>query len=117
MLLAQQPSVVLLDEPTTYLDLHNQFRVLDLVETLCDETGMTVLVVLHDIAQASRVADWLVALHDGTVYDRGPPAAVISETMIRDVFGVEADVEFDSSGPSIRPLGHIERDEHPEGDA
>jgi len=117
MLLAQQPSVILLDEPTTYLDLHNQFRVLDLVETLCDETGMTVFIVLHDIAQASRVADWLVAVRDGRVYDRGPPAAVVSEAMMRDVFQVEADVEFDSSGPSIRPLGHIERDEHAEEDA
>lgn len=116
MLLAQEPSVVLLDEPTTYLDLHNQFRVLDLVETLCEENEMTVFIVLHDIAQASRVADWLIALDNGSVYDRGPPSAVITEAMMRDVFQMETNVVFGSDGPCIQPLHHIEPDDQGQTD-
>jgi len=71
MVLAQDTDVLLLDEPTTFLDLHNQFKVLETVRQLNDRTGVTVAVVLHDVAQAARFADYLIALRDGQLYDWG----------------------------------------------
>lgn len=71
MVLAQETDVLLLDEPTTFLDLHNQFRVLETVTQLNEETGVTVAVVLHDVAQAARFADYLIALRGGQLYDWG----------------------------------------------
>ncbi|MFC7176590.1 ABC transporter ATP-binding protein [Halosegnis marinus] len=100
MTLAQEPEVLLLDEPTTFLDLRHQLQVLDAVRELNRERGVTVGVVLHDIAQAARYADNLVALRDGTPYDWGPPADVVTEDLLADVFGVEATVR---EGPEVVP--------------
>ncbi|EMA42830.1 ABC transporter ATP-binding protein [Halococcus saccharolyticus] len=107
MVLAQETDVLLLDEPTTFLDLHHQLRVMETVRRLNREEGVTVAVVLHDIAQAARFADYLIALKDGEVYDWGPPANVVTEGLLADVFGVEAVVEGTEHGPRpvpIRPL-------------
>jgi len=93
MVLAQEPDVLLLDEPTTYLDLHHQLRVLETVRTLNERDDRTVAVVLHDISQAARFADYLVALSDGTIYDWGPPDEVLTEQLLADVFGVAATVD------------------------
>jgi len=95
MVLAQDTDVLLLDEPTTFLDLHNQFKVLETVRQLNDRTGVTVAVVLHDVAQAARFADYLIALRDGQLYDWGPPEDVVTEQLLADVFGVEATVEYE----------------------
>ncbi|QLG62899.1 ABC transporter ATP-binding protein [Halorarum salinum] len=108
MVLAQETDVLLLDEPTTYLDLHHQLRVLEAVRELNDERGVTVAVVLHDVGQAARFADNLVALKDGEPYDWGPPDEVVTTDLVREVFGVEADVGFGPEGPTVtprRPLG------------
>jgi len=102
MVLAQETDVLLLDEPTTYLDLHHQLRVMETVQRLNDERDVTVAVVLHDIAQAARFADYLVALDDGEVYDWGPPADVVTEALLRDVFDVEAAVNY-TPEPEITP--------------
>ena len=103
MVLAQETDALLLDEPTTFLDLHHQLRVLDAVRELNEEHGVTVCVVLHDIGQAARVADNLVALRDGEPYEWGPPNEVITERLLRDVFGVEAEVGFGPDGPRVTP--------------
>ena len=95
MVLAQDTDVLLLDEPTTFLDLHNQFRVLETVRQLNERTDVTVAVVLHDVAQAARFADYLIALRDGQLYDWGPPEDVVTEQLLADVFGVEATVEYE----------------------
>jgi iron complex transport system ATP-binding protein len=95
MVLAQDTDVLLLDDPTTFLDLHNQFKVLETVRQLNDRTGVTVAVVLHDVAQAARFADYLIALRDGQLYDWGPPEDVVTEQLLADVFGVEATVEYE----------------------
>lgn len=79
MVLAQDTDVLLLDEPTTFLDVHHQFRVLETIRQLNEEKGVTVAVILHDIAQAARFADYLVAMHDGELYDWGPPEEVVTE--------------------------------------
>ncbi|MCU4799879.1 ABC transporter ATP-binding protein [Halobacteria archaeon HArc-gm2] len=95
MVLAQETDVLLLDEPTTFLDLHNQFKVLETVRQLNERTEVTVAVVLHDVAQAARFADYLIALRDGQLYDWGPPGDVVTEQLLADVFGVEATVEYE----------------------
>jgi len=103
MVLAQDTDVLLLDEPTTFLDLHHQLEVMEIVETLRDESDITVVVVLHDIDQAARYADHMVALEDGSIYASGPPEKVVTEDLLADVFGVEAIVEDAAWGPQVRP--------------
>ncbi|WP_323172995.1 ABC transporter ATP-binding protein [Natrialba sp. PRR66] len=95
MVLAQDTDVLLLDEPTTFLDIHHQFRVLETIRQLNEQKGVTVAVILHDISQAARFADYLVAIHDGELYDWGPPEEVVTEQLLADVFGVEATVKYE----------------------
>ncbi|WP_069162751.1 ABC transporter ATP-binding protein [Nocardia altamirensis] len=87
--LAQDTDLLLLDEPTTFLDLRHQLDVLDLVADLHEEAGRTVVMVLHDLGQAARYADHLVVLHDGRLAAAGPPAEVLEADLIRTVFGVD----------------------------
>ncbi|WP_157526091.1 ABC transporter ATP-binding protein [Halorientalis sp. IM1011] len=96
MVLAQETDVLLLDEPTTFLDLHHQLQVLEVVRSLNEREDVTVGVVLHDIEQAARFADYVVALEDGDVYDWGPPREVITEELLADVFNVDAAVTTDA---------------------
>ncbi|WP_276270863.1 ABC transporter ATP-binding protein [Haloarcula litorea] len=107
VVLAQETDVLLLDEPTTFLDLRHQLQVMDIVETLRDESDITVLLVLHDLEQAARYADHVVALDGGEVYARGPPEDVVTEELLADVFGVEADVESTETGPRVTPLSAL----------
>ena len=104
MVLAQDPSVLLLDEPTTFLDLHHQLEVLEIVQTVREQRNVTVVVVLHDIEQAARLADRVVVLEEGEITARGPPEAVVTEQLLSDVFRIEADVELTERGPRITPL-------------
>ncbi|MFC6785334.1 ABC transporter ATP-binding protein [Halobaculum halobium] len=108
MVLAQETDALLLDEPTTFLDLHHQLRVLDAVRELNEDHGITVCVVLHDISQAARFADNLIALRDGEPYEWGPPDEVVTEDLLRDVFGVEAEVGFGPNGPRVTPRRAID---------
>ncbi|GIJ74595.1 ABC transporter ATP-binding protein [Virgisporangium ochraceum] len=88
MTLAQQTDVLLLDEPTTFLDLAHQVEVLTLVGRLRDD-GRTVVAVLHDLNQAARYADHLVAMRDGRIVAAGPPRSVVTADLVRDVFGLD----------------------------
>jgi iron complex transport system ATP-binding protein len=107
MTLAQETDVLLLDEPTTFLDLHHQLEVMEIVETLRDESEITVVVVLHDIEQAARHADYMVALRDGEIQARGPPEEVVTEKLLAQVFGIEAEVKPTGRGPQITPIRAI----------
>ena len=102
IVLAQETDVLLLDEPTTFLDLHHQLRVLETLRALNDDEGVTIAVVLHDIAQAARFADYLIALEDGELYDWGPPREVVTEELLADVFRVDASVRY-TPDPEIVP--------------
>jgi iron complex transport system ATP-binding protein len=102
MVLAQDTDVLLLDEPTNHLDLHHQLQVLETVQRLNDREGVTVAVVLHDIAQAARFADYLVAMSEGDLYDWGPPEEVVTEELLADVFRVDAAVSYTPT-PEIVP--------------
>jgi iron complex transport system ATP-binding protein len=84
--LAQEAPIMLLDEPTTYLDLAHQGEVLDLIAALNRDQGRTIIMVLHDINQACRYADHVIALRDGECHAAGPPTQVVTERLIRDVF-------------------------------
>jgi len=95
MVLAQETDVLLLDEPTTFLDIHHQFRVLETIRQLNEERGVTIAVILHDISQAARFADYLIAMCDGELYDWGPPEEVVTEQLLADIFGIEATVEYE----------------------
>ncbi|MEJ3744861.1 ABC transporter ATP-binding protein [Actinomycetes bacterium KLBMP 9797] len=89
MTLAQDTGILLLDEPTTFLDLPHQVEVLNLVHRLRSERGRTIVAVLHDLNQAARYADHLVAMRDGAVVAAGPPREILTVDLIRDVFGLD----------------------------
>ncbi len=93
MALAQNADMMLLDEPTTFLDIRYQIEVLKLVRRLNQEHGMTIVMVLHDINQAIAYSDEIIGLKDGRVLAAGPPGAVISQEVIRELYGVELEVE------------------------
>ena len=111
MALAQGTDLLLLDEPTTYLDLAHQIDVLDLVHLLHREFGRTVVMVLHDLNLAARYADRLVAMKDGRIVVAGPPSDVLTEANLLDVFGLDARVVPDpvSGTPLVVPIGHRHR--------
>ncbi|QXE36285.1 ABC transporter ATP-binding protein [Streptomyces sp. GMY02] len=90
MALAQETDLLLLDEPTTFLDIAHQVEVLDLVRRLNHEQGRTVVIVLHDLNQAARYADHLVAMKSGRVIAEGAPGEVVTAELVREVFGLEA---------------------------
>ena len=111
MALAQETDVLLLDEPTTYLDLSHQVDVLDLLADLNTTRGTTIAMVLHDLNLAARYADHLVALADGRVVAEGRPADVVTAELVRDVFGMDAQVIVDpvSGTPLVVPVGRHHR--------
>ncbi|MFF3866475.1 ABC transporter ATP-binding protein [Micromonospora sp. NPDC001898] len=89
MTLAQDTEALLLDEPTTFLDLAHQVEVLDLLHRLRAERGRTVVAVLHDLNQAARYADHLIAMRSGRVVAAGPPRKILTVELVRDVFGLD----------------------------
>ncbi|MBC9005219.1 ABC transporter ATP-binding protein [Micromonospora aurantiaca (nom. illeg.)] len=89
MTLAQDTDALLLDEPTTFLDLAHQVEVLDLLHRLRAERGRTVVAVLHDLNQAARYADHLIAMRDGAVVAAGEPREILTADLVRDVFGLD----------------------------
>ncbi|MEP6296199.1 MAG: ABC transporter ATP-binding protein, partial [Ilumatobacter sp.] len=106
MALAQETELLLLDEPTTFLDIAHQIDVLDLVERLNRERGRTVVVVLHDLNLACRYATHVVAMRDGSIVAAGRPADVITADTVRDVFGLDSMIIDDpvSGTPLVVPI-------------
>lgn len=94
MVLAQDTGIVLLDEPTTYLDLSHQVELMDIMQNL-NQQGKTVVVVLHDLNQACRYCDNLVVLKDGQLVVQGKPESVLTEQLLEDVFALKAKVITD----------------------
>jgi iron complex transport system ATP-binding protein len=107
MALAQQTDLLLLDEPTTFLDVSHQVEVLDLLTDLNRARGTTIVMVLHDLNLAARYADHLIALADGRLHAAGAPAEVLTEENVRAVFGLENRVIEDpvSGRPLVLPIG------------
>lgn len=90
MTLAQETETILLDEPTTYLDMSHQIEVLDLLAELNEREQPSIVMVLHDINLACRYAHHIVAVSNGAVYAQGSPADIVTNGLIRDVFGMES---------------------------
>lgn len=109
LVIAQGTPLLLLDEPTTFLDIAHQLDVLDLVRRLNREEGRTVVMVLHDLNQACRYADHLVALRDGAVVAAGAPAEVVTEELVAEVFELEARIVPDpvTGTPLVVPIGRV----------
>jgi iron complex transport system ATP-binding protein len=107
MTLAQDADVLLLDEPTTYLDLAHQIDVLDMIDRLNVELGKTVVMVLHDLNLAARYGHHLVALREGSVCAQGRPVDILDEATVRAVFGLECRMVPDPvyGTPLCVPLG------------
>ncbi|SOC50135.1 iron complex transport system ATP-binding protein [Blastococcus aggregatus] len=107
MALAQQTDLLLLDEPTTFLDVSHQIEVLDLLTDLNRVRGTTIVMVLHDLNLAARYADHLVALESGRIHAAGEPGTVLTEDCVRAVFGLESRVIADpiSGKPLMLPIG------------
>ena len=105
LVLAQDAPTILLDEPTTFLDLSHQLDVLRIVRRINRERGATVLMVLHDLTLAARFSDRLVVLADGAIVADGTPWDVLTPAVLRDAFGLEASVITDphTGGPLVVP--------------
>lgn len=113
LLLAQRASILCLDEPTTYLDIHHQVRMMRLLRHINEKTKLTIVIVLHDMNQALRYADHVIAMNDGAVYAAGVPQEVITPPLVRRLFHVEADVVTTRDGKTaLIPIGLDEEGQH-----
>ena len=90
--LAQQPEILFLDEPTTYLDVSHQIETMQMVKELNRKTGVGVVMVLHDLAHAMEVSDHIVVIKNGRKYAEGTPEEVITEKMMKEVYDVDCDI-------------------------
>ncbi|UYT07388.1 ABC transporter ATP-binding protein [Treponema denticola] len=103
MALAQEPDILLFDEPTTYLDLAHQIEFLELVNRLNKETGVTVVLVLHDLNQAARYGNYLFAMKEGKIFAQGSPEEVLNPQNILSIYNIEAKI-FNAAGyPVVIP--------------
>lgn len=104
--IAQNTDILLLDEPTTFLDLAHQIEVLDLLTQLNQEEGKTIVMVLHDLNLSCRYADYLVAMREGQIYTAGTPTEVMTEKMVQDVFNLKCRIVPDpvTATPMCVPL-------------
>ncbi len=106
MVLAQDTEVILLDEPTTFLDIAHQYELLELFAELNAE-GRTIVAVLHDLNQAARFASRLVVMHEGRVHGDGAPATVLTGQLVHEVFGLAADVVDDPRSGTPMVVPHV----------
>lgn len=104
MALAQEPKILLLDEPTTYLDIAHQFETLELIREIGTKMSMTIVMVLHDINQAARYSDEIIVMKKGTIMAQGTPKETIHEKTLREVFSLKGDFFEHSDYPHFIPL-------------
>jgi iron complex transport system ATP-binding protein len=95
MAIAQKPEILLLDEPTTYLDICHQLEIMTLIKRLNQEENITIVMVLHDINHAARYSDKLIVIHDRKIVQIGDPWEVLESNVLHDVFRVEAEITKD----------------------
>lgn len=99
--LVQEPKVLLLDEPTSNLDVRHQLDVTKMLKRLSDEKGILIIMISHDINIAAKYADEVIMMHQGTIYDVGTPEEVITEDNLRAVYGVTSKVIMDEGRPHV----------------
>ncbi|QMW66563.1 ABC transporter ATP-binding protein [Mumia sp. ZJ1417] len=115
--LAQDTPVLLLDEPTTYLDLRYQVELLDIVRDLADDHGIAVGIVLHDLDQAAAVADEVVLLVEGKITAVGTPQEVLTTELLSPAYGVTVDVHVDPHDGHLRTRARARHHARPTTDA
>jgi len=103
--LVREPKVLLLDEPISSLDLQHELEILDLIADIASESGITIVMALHDLNLAARYADQLVILKNGQVYASGEPESVLTPEMVRSVYGVKARINIEDEILQITPIG------------
>ncbi|HII07855.1 MAG TPA: ABC transporter ATP-binding protein, partial [Methanotrichaceae archaeon] len=102
--LCQEPEVLLLDEPTSNLDVKHQLEVMETIRSLVKRTGVSALMAIHDLNLAARYSDTLVMLKRGKIHAIGDPFSLLTKENIRSIFGVEAVVATDLDRPYVIPL-------------
>lgn len=107
MCIAQTPKILLLDEPTSYLDIAHQLEVMELVKDLNLSHGITIIMVLHDLNQAARYSNKIIAMKQGKVVRQGSPMEVYTTDFFRDVFSIEARVYSNGDTPICDPYGLV----------
>ncbi|TQR96966.1 ABC transporter ATP-binding protein [Paenibacillus ottowii] len=118
MALAQRTPILFLDEPTTYLDMYYQLEILELIRQLNQEHGLTIVMVLHDMNQAIRYSDVMIAMKEGRIIANGPPTEVVTPELIQEVYGVKVAIrQDDEAGMYLIPIGvgasghlHVQRE-------
>lgn len=98
VLLAQRSPILFLDEPTTYLDIHHQLRMMKLLGHINEKLGLTIVIVLHDMNQALQYTQYVIAMNEGRIVAAGQPQDVITPQLLRSVFHVHADIVTTQSG-------------------
>lgn len=96
MALAQQTDLILLDEPTTYLDMAYQLEVLELLYNLNREESCTIVMVLHDLNLAARFADYMIAIRSGSIISHGTPEEIMTKKVLKDTFNIDAEIVWGS---------------------
>lgn len=115
MAIAQQPLILFLDEPTTYLDVSHQLEVLETVEELNRKHGVTIVMVLHDMTHAAAYSNEIIVMNQGEIYSRGTPSEIMTSTMFRKVFQVEARFYTDpDDGKTVYMLKGLAKKEYEE---
>lgn len=107
--LCQKPTILLLDEPTTYLDISYQLELMELIQEINKKLNITVVMVLHELNQASRYSDRLIIMKQGTIISDGAPNHIINQQTIESVYRIECDIDLDpiSNKPRIHPIQTI----------
>ncbi len=117
MTLAQEPKILLLDEPTTFLDIRSQFEVIELVRDLNRRCGITVLMVLHDLNLAARCSDFIVTLKGKRIRHIGTPREILQPEILREVFEIESQVYVGTDGiPYCVPTGSVKENGNENGE-
>ena len=105
MALAQEPKLLVLDEPTTYLDINHQLEIMELLKRLNKEQGLTVLMVLHDLTQAVQYSDYMAVIKAGHLIAAGDTKDITSDTLFKEVFSVDVQVDNLDNKPYVRVKG------------
>ena len=108
MALAQQPKLLVLDEPTTYLDINHQLEIMELLKRLNDEQGLTVLMVLHELTQAVQYSHHMAIIKDGHLVTAGETKEIVSDELFRDVFSVDVQIDTFDDKQYVRVKGLVE---------
>lgn len=108
MALAQQPKLLVLDEPTTYLDINHQLEIMELLKRLNDEQGLTVLMVLHELTQAVQYSHYMAIIKDGHLVTAGDTKEIVSDELFRDVFSVDVQIDTFDDKQYVRVKGLVE---------